>query len=373
MLKKLNLNNFTVFDYADISFSSGLNVIVGENGTGKTHLLKVGYLLCKALDQAVFEDPNQRRPNKSSMEQFLAVRLIDCFKPDSLGGLARQGAKKTGRTVISCDMEPSGILVSPDNNGKYEPPLNTLGKWKFSFSATSSRKVSIETYLPNQQNIMPVYHPAKEIISFMEGLVGLYKKREVAFDETIYDLAVNLDPVAFRLEPDLLNEQMDSLVELIGGRLEKEGGKFYVVKNPKEKREISLVAEGLRKLATLQRLISVGSLQRGATLFWDEPESNLNPRLIRIIAQALWDLSQSGVQVIIATHSYFLLKEFDLLSKSGNSPSVDRYFGLRWKNNSVTFEQADSIYGLEYILSLEEELSQYDREQSLHYQNGERK
>jgi DNA repair ATPase RecN len=49
MLKTLSIKNFTVFSDVALAFSPGLNVIVGENGTGKTHLLKLGYLFCKAM------------------------------------------------------------------------------------------------------------------------------------------------------------------------------------------------------------------------------------------------------------------------------------------------------------------------------------
>lgn len=48
MIKQLTLQNFTVFKDADLHFSQGLNVIVGENGTGKTHLLKLAYLFSQA-------------------------------------------------------------------------------------------------------------------------------------------------------------------------------------------------------------------------------------------------------------------------------------------------------------------------------------
>jgi predicted ATP-dependent endonuclease of OLD family len=48
MLKQMTLKNVTVFPDADLQFASGLNVIVGENGCGKTHLLKVAYALIAA-------------------------------------------------------------------------------------------------------------------------------------------------------------------------------------------------------------------------------------------------------------------------------------------------------------------------------------
>ncbi len=38
--------------------------------------------------------------------------------------------------------------------------------------------------------------------------------------------------------------------------------------------EMHLVAEGLRKLAMIARLIANGSLVDKVSLFWDEPEAN---------------------------------------------------------------------------------------------------
>ena len=40
MLKKMSIKNLTVFSGAELVFSSGLNVIIGENGSGKSHILK---------------------------------------------------------------------------------------------------------------------------------------------------------------------------------------------------------------------------------------------------------------------------------------------------------------------------------------------
>ncbi|GLX89990.1 hypothetical protein Pfra02_25590 [Pseudomonas fragi] len=41
MLKQLNIKEFTVFEEANLRFGKQLNVIVGENGAGKTHLLNL--------------------------------------------------------------------------------------------------------------------------------------------------------------------------------------------------------------------------------------------------------------------------------------------------------------------------------------------
>lgn len=40
MITNLQLKNFTAFSELAIDFSPGINMVIGENGTGKTQLLK---------------------------------------------------------------------------------------------------------------------------------------------------------------------------------------------------------------------------------------------------------------------------------------------------------------------------------------------
>ena len=46
ILKSIKLENFTVFENIICDFSPGINIFIGENGTGKTHLLKILYAFC---------------------------------------------------------------------------------------------------------------------------------------------------------------------------------------------------------------------------------------------------------------------------------------------------------------------------------------
>jgi predicted ATP-dependent endonuclease of OLD family len=61
MLTHLKLKNFTAFTEADFEFCEGLNVIIGENGTGKTHVLKAAYA---AISMSAFNDNGKRSPNE---------------------------------------------------------------------------------------------------------------------------------------------------------------------------------------------------------------------------------------------------------------------------------------------------------------------
>lgn len=59
MLKQMEIKNLTVFSDADLKFSPSLNIIVGENGAGKTHLLKLAYSML-AVSAEEGRKPNPR-------------------------------------------------------------------------------------------------------------------------------------------------------------------------------------------------------------------------------------------------------------------------------------------------------------------------
>jgi predicted ATPase len=153
----------------------------------------------------------------------------------------------------------------------------------------------------------------------------------------------------------------------MGGRVVPDkNGRFYLRIPGQGNLEMPLVAEGLRKLAMLARLITTGSLLDKGYLFWDEPEANLNPKLIKLVAWAAFTLSQQGIQVVIATHSLFLLKELELLSREAEGMEAQqRYFSLVKTPDGVQVEQGSRIDDLQTLVLLDEELAQSDRHMEL--------
>ena len=49
MIERITLKNFTVFNDVSLDLSPKINVVIGENGTGKTQLLKALYFSNKSL------------------------------------------------------------------------------------------------------------------------------------------------------------------------------------------------------------------------------------------------------------------------------------------------------------------------------------
>jgi energy-coupling factor transporter ATP-binding protein EcfA2 len=126
--------------------------------------------------------------------------------------------------------------------------------------------------------------------------------------------------------------------------------------------EMHLVAEGLRKLAMIARLIATGSLLDKGFLFWDEPESNLNSKVIKQMARTILHLCRSGCQVFIASHSLFLMRELDILLRIDEFKGVESQFiGLHRGEDGVDVWQGKTIDDIGQIDALQEELSQSDR------------
>ncbi len=93
--------------------------------------------------------------------------------------------------------------------------------------------------------------------------------------------------------------------------------RFYYKPTAGRMLEAELAAEGYRKLAMLQILLQNGRIRPGVSgpLFWDEPESNLNPALIKNLVDVLLKLVRNGQSVFLATHDYVFLKWLDLLNQ----------------------------------------------------------
>lgn len=85
-LKSLHLENLGVFEKELFSFSPHLNLIIGENGTGKSHLLKFAYSAMAASVEG-FRKHGENAPTKQVPQSECADKIRAVFKPETLGHL----------------------------------------------------------------------------------------------------------------------------------------------------------------------------------------------------------------------------------------------------------------------------------------------
>ncbi len=353
MLKSLRLKNFTVFQDANLTFAKNLNVFVGENGTGKTHILKSVYSAIAVLADAhkrpadaTRGGPGNRSLAKSHLQTALAEKLIGVFRPDALGRLVRRA---------------KGRLKS-DLAFRFDADATSLD---FSFSRQATRDVKLSR-MPSAYILeRPIYLPTRELLSVYPGFVSLYETTHLPFEETWRDTCLLLGaPLARGVREARINELLKPLEVAMGGKIELDrSGGFYLNLEVGGRLEIHLVAEGLRKLATVARLIATGSLLDKGYLFWDEPESNLNPRIIKAVAKTILQIAAKGIQVFIATHSLFLLRELHILQRTSFADAKVQYFGLHLEDDGsrVAIKQGPTIDDIGDITALDEDLEQSDR------------
>lgn len=308
MITKLELKNFTTFEKLDIDFSPRINVIIGENGTGKTQLLKASYALS-----------HTSKIDSEDIETTFTKRLVDIFMPldDKLGKMRKNGATENASMKITFDKDET---------------------FKCSFH-TNSQKIAVQdnqNYLEYKKE--PVYIPTKEVLSFMKGFTSLYAKYDLSFDETYLDICTLLDlpeMKAERLNPKA-KWAMDEIEKICKGKFVFYGGGKVTFKTSDAEYSANSMAEGFRKAGMLSRLLETGAIEPGVsgTLFWDEPETNMNPKLMRLFVEIMLELSRNGQQIVIATHDYVLLKWFDLLRDEGKSDEI-KYHSLYLEENEI--------------------------------------
>jgi len=349
MIKSIDIKGFTLFQSPKLQFAPGINVVIGSNGTGKSHLLKLCYTAARWSQEMELRTAKQGRPDKATMQKELGGKLVRVFRPDQLGRLtSRSPGRKRAEVSIAFAKQPKAAF-------------------KFSFATNSSTDVSLEKAPEEFTTGSSIFFPTKEMLSMFPGFIALYERVSLEIDETYADLCRALEAPLLR-GPRL--KEIDNLLapieSLLGGTIRNENGRFYLVQKGSGKFEVSLVAEGFRKLGAIAYLLANGSLGNQSVLFWDEPETNLNPAYIRKVAEMLVEITASGTQVFVATHSLFLLRELSMLT--ADVPS--RFFALseksadlaaEWERRATRVSQGNSAEEIEPIAALDAEIEQNER------------
>lgn len=304
----------TIRDGFRIEFSDGINVLIGENGVGKTTILKMIYAASQCSIQRTDDGKNK------NFLQFFSNSLKD-----------NEALKNADQKEDYCYYKVSDGIHS------------------FEDSLTHNGIFNYEEWLG--LNIQSVFIPTMEMLSHSKGFLAMNQKYDMPFDRTQVDIIVNASLPETREVSETLNPVLEKISSAIDGKVILEDDSFYVIKRDGRKIDFSLEAEGLRKLGLLWKLIRNGLLEKDTVLLWDEPEANLNPELYPLVAEILLALQRNGTQIFVATHSYNFAKYLEIRRTSeeqvmfhnlykGNSKLPDEL-----KNESPRMEgRADEIY-----------------------------
>ncbi|WP_433933851.1 ATP/GTP-binding protein [Sorangium cellulosum] len=342
-LTRLTLREFTVFSDAAFDFAPGVNVLIGENGTGKSHVLKVVYALTEAARRFAAGEGLEGAA-EPKLDDLVRGMLMGVFQPDSTDSFARTSP---GQADISLEWEDARVEVTLPTRAaltcRATGDLSRIGR--------------------------PLFIPPREVLSIFPGFAAAWLRRESAFDRTYFDLCVALELKPLRSGGPA--ELLDPIERELGGKVFMRNGRFYL-NYPGDDMEVTMVAEGDRKLAMIAYLLINGSLSENGYLLWDEPEANLNPKRARLTSDTAAGLAHAGAQVFLASHDYALTSELSLKVDTGAlRPGEAAFFALRRDGHVVLVERGERLAELQHNAILDAIASLHEREQQAFFAPGE--
>jgi predicted ATPase len=319
-IEKLTVDYFTVFDHMELEFCPGINIFIGENGTGKTHLLKCIYSFC-CYERVIKEN--------GTLELYTSFesKLKECFQRTSYINLAH---KNPG--VFTSD-RISFLFVS----------FNIEHYLEISNFLSDNGRHTITVVSDFKKQIPSVYIPVKEMLTH-SGIEKDYTQRNLPLDITLIDI---LNKTGVSTVKNLSAEMifiLEKIEAIIGGKVIYNNDRYYIEKPDSSFFDFTAEAEGIKKLSLIYRLIETGNLVKGSVLLWDEPEANMNPKLTPALVDILFALERAGVQIFIATHDYVLLKYLDIKKNASNKT---KFISLYKDEGNVRSESSESFAGLE--------------------------
>lgn len=338
---KISMKNIMGIKDFELGLSPNVNVFIGENSTGKTSILKSLYApITGVIDSG--------QSTKAKIQAALEERIQKVFRPDD---------SKIGNLVTK--NEAQGIISVLFDNGK------SMG---MQIGNGAISHVDFQYDNSGKLNCKVVYIPPKEMTS-VDGFPSLYENYSIAFEEMYNRIAKQLQmPVKTKHSRDGQKIIAD-LSELIGGRIFSNNGKLYLESSKDGSVfEMGLLSEGYKKIVTLLYLIMNGNIGRNTILIWDEPETNMNPKMSTKIVDVLNLLAKNGVQVIITTHDYFVAQKFGLIAKYSRDDLKYNFFSLYKEDGNNAVEISNDLFELEHNSIIEEFEELYDRENELRWE-----
>jgi predicted ATPase len=294
MIESIKLQDVTIFDEFEWDGFSNVNLVIGENDTGKSNLLKMLYAVTRSLENTTrLEGEAPSGPWK----ELLARKLKWTFQPPSLelGKIVRKGSD---RLCTRCNL--SGDTYA-----------------QFSFSSSAKSEVREGGFAVGGPFPHALFFPPGEVIAKMGAIAMTREQREViGFGDTHYDLVKALrQPESYHDRAPEMEWAQKTLDGMFPGKIRQRKDGTFEYRRGSSRFEMSQTADGIKKLGSLLHLLRNGLIQDGVTVFFDEPSTSLHPEWVLTFVEVLFQLAQAGIQIVVATHSYVVLKQFELLAR----------------------------------------------------------
>ncbi|OON99179.1 MAG: hypothetical protein ATN35_01880 [Epulopiscium sp. Nele67-Bin004] len=249
----IGIKEFNILKDIRLEFSSQINIIIGENGVGKTQILKLLYTeFNREKGQEVSNSFCNEFYNKGTQLELLKI-------------VTGRESLFYGGTKLPCTYIPAKEILTHANG------------------------------------FVPMYN----------------KYKEFPFDKTYPTLIEKAQRWTLEEIPEIAKNIIPKLEKILNGTIVIQNNDFYVKKIDGTMVRFDTEAEGLKKIGLIWQLLMNETITSGSALFWDEPEAFINPKFVPDLVEILLELSRNGVQIFVTTHDYIFSKYFGVKSNDG--------------------------------------------------------
>jgi AAA15 family ATPase/GTPase len=336
MLNSVKLENYGPLIKLDWENLGPINLIIGDNGTGKTFLLKAIYSAVKTIED------HKKGNDQRTIAEILSDKIYWTFQADKIGDLTTKGSTDALSFFLSLDQK----------------------RFSYSFGKDTTKQISILENETDPRSSNSIFFPAKEVLSLHQIILNSREQDKLfGFDDTYLDLVK-----ALLFSPQMGNNfkafsnSRKKLKSIIDGRVmfDKDTQK-WIFKKGKMKFPIGVTSEGIKKIAILDTLLGNRYLTPNSIIFIDEPESALHPIAISKLLDIIATLANTGIQFFLASHSYFVIKKLLLIALEQDitisviSQQNEQWIASNLKNGmpeNTIIDQSIRLYEEEVELSL---------------------
>lgn len=348
-IKKISIQNYKCFDHEPIQFcvpdgtneGSGLNILIGENGNGKTSILEaINYLTLNSFSAENKLSINDFRNHQNEIIISGDTTEFKCnmsfpykdhfFECAGIEFKAKTRDRKSPGKLLSSPFQLSNNFKlksstykksDGSDSGKDIPyPYNEFSNSYidndeinvFYFDKNRTRQITTGNYKTTFERICDDLNwkfakglddSNKEII--VQNICGEYFKNVIAIAQKSVGKKIASDLKDFFTNPEYENLRIEFL-----NLLHPFSNAFFATRKESSLQQINVrdLGSGIEIILTLLLLRSIASESKGSIIYLiDEPELHLHPKAQERLLELLIKESKDK-QIFVSTHSPYIFK-----------------------------------------------------------------
>lgn len=326
-MPNLNLKNFAKIKDSDFDIND-ITVFTGKPGTGKSYIMKLLY----AFDESFHKTKSEHKIGLEVAKDVLGD--YDKFKKTVMPNLSKEqideilfNLKNYRNIQEKISQKEKGIeeLIKFSYKNILESIFGNLNQISNRFEIVNdffnlkydNNSLSINIITSKQDdwevpdNVVFVETPL--ILEFKKFMIRDKGKTPYHIESLLKIL--DKDYSFTDIEQDeFIKSFVSKSKEIINGNIEDSGDSFIFQTNDKSF-DIINASSGIKSIGLLQYLVTNKALNKGSTLYWEEPEVHLHPTWQLKMVELFIELMNAGVKIVFSTHSPYMADYLNALSK----------------------------------------------------------